>query len=440
MATIFDKIWTKHEIVNDEESLLYIDLHLIHEVTSPQAFTMLEAKKLKVRRPERTYATMDHSIRTDGKKLDDKIAQGQLKALIKNTSKYDIPLARQGAKNHGIVHVIAPEQGLTLPGQTIVCGDSHTATHGAFACIAFGIGTSEIAHVFATQTLWQTKPKNMGIQIIGLNNNISAKDVILYILKEYGVSFGQGYALEFFGKYIDNASMDERMTICNMAIECGAKYGLCAFDQTTYDYLKQVGASLKNIEEYQDLHTDYIGDFDKIIEVNISKIKPVITWGINPSQAVFVNETIPQADSFTHDYMGLTSGTNINEVKITQVFIGSCTNGRLSDFIKAACFLKGNKVHQDVRCLIVPGSQVIKEYLDDNGYTRLFEEAGCEVRNPGCSACLAMNNDTMPANEHVASTSNRNFEGRQGSLSRTHLCSVEMACIAAIHGHFQMEV
>ena len=440
MATVFDKIWDKHEIIKDEESLIYIDLHLIHEVTSPQAFAMIEEKGLKVHRPDKTFATMDHSTRTDGMPIEDQEAKKQIDTLIENTKNHDIYLAKQGFKDNGIVHIIGPEQGLTLPGKTIVCGDSHTATHGAFACIAFGIGTSEVGHVFATQTLWQIKPKNLGIQIIGKNPNISAKDVILYILKEHGVSFGQGYAVEFFGKYIDDCTMDERMTICNMAIECGAKYGLCGFDQTTYDYIKDTGATIKTFDEYKDLRTDYIGDFDKMIEVNISKIKPIITWGTNPSQAIFVDGTIPEKLTDAHKYMDLKPNTNISDVKISQVFIGSCTNGRLSDFITAANFFKGNKVHKDVTCLIVPGSQKVKDYLDNNGYTKIFKEAGCDVREPGCSSCLAMNNDVMPPNEHIASTSNRNFEGRQGNLARTHLCSVEMACIAAINSHFQMEV
>ena len=437
MATVFDKVWQKHEIIKQEESLLYIDLHLIHEVTSPQAFAMIDKKGLNVHQPTKTFATMDHSIRTDGKEFEDMQAKKQIETLIENTSKHQIHLAIQGNNDNGIVHIIGPELGLTLPGKTIVCGDSHTATHGAFACIAFGIGSSEIAHVFANQTLWQSKPKNLGIQIIGKNPNISAKDVILYILKEHGVSFGQGYALEFFGKYIDDLSMDERMTMCNMAIECGAKFGLCGFDQTTYNYIKQTGAPIKDFEDYQDLKTDYIGDFDRLIEINISKIKPVITWGTNPAQSVFIGENIPNETTPAHEYMGLKPKQNINDVKITQVFIGSCTNGRLSDFIVAAKYFKANKVHRDVCCLIVPGSQKIKDYLDENGYSQIFIDAGCEVRQPGCSSCLAMNNDIMPAFEHIASTSNRNFESRQGQFSRTHLCSVEMACIAAIHSHFQ---
>lgn len=443
MATVFDKIWKKHEIIKEvEESLLYIDLHLIHEVTSPQAFAMIEDKGLQVRRPQNTFATMDHSIRTDGFEIEDPEAKNQVDTLIKNTKNHNITLAEVGDSRNGIVHIVGPEQGLTLPGKTITCGDSHTATHGAFACIAFGIGTSEVAHIFASQTLWQAKPKNLGIQIIGSNPNISAKDVILYILKEHGVSFGQGYAMEFFGKYIDDISMDERMTICNMAIECGAKFGLCGFDDTTYEYIKNTGAQIKKKEAYEDLKTDYIGDFDKIIEINISNIKPVITWGVNPALSVFVGEDIPSLseEQSSYDYMNIKPGTNINDIKITQVFIGSCTNGRLSDFIEVASYFKTRKVHPDVRCLIVPGSQKVKDYLDENGYSQIFIDAGCEMRNPGCSSCLAMNNDIMPMNEHIASTSNRNFEGRQGNLARTHLCSVKMASIAAIHAGFKEEV
>ena len=441
MATVFDKVWKKHEIVKEEESLLAIDLHLIHEVTSPQAFKMIEDKKLTLRRPDKTFATMDHSNNTDNTKETGQ-AKVQLDTLKNNTKKYNIELASLSDERNGIVHIIAPEQGLTLPGMTIVCGDSHTATHGAFASIACGIGTSEVAHVFATQSLWQVKPKNLGILIIGKNNQISAKDVILYILKEHGVSFGQGYAIEFFGKYIDECSMDERMTICNMAIECGAKFGLCGFDETTYKYIQQTGAEIKPYAEYEDLTTDYIGDFDKLIEINISNIKPVITWGINPSQSVFIDEMIPNLKEATnaYEYMDIKPYSSISDIDITQVFIGSCTNGRLHDFIEAAEHFRTRKVNEKVRCLIVPGSRKIKNYLDENGYTKIFEEAGCEVREPGCSSCLAMNTDIMPAYEHVASTSNRNFESRQGNNARTHLCSVKMACIAAIQGHFQMEV
>jgi 3-isopropylmalate/(R)-2-methylmalate dehydratase large subunit len=437
MATLFDKIFKEHEIVQENnESLLYIDLHLIHEVTSPQAFTMIENKNMGVRRPELTFATMDHSIRTDSQDFEDNQAQRQVEKVIENTTKYGIKLAKQGDKANGIVHIIGPEQGLTTPGKTIVCGDSHTATHGAFACIACGIGSSEVGHVFAMQTLWQVKPKNLGINIIGTNDSIEAKDVILYLLKEYGVSFGQGYAMEFYGEYIDKCTMDERMTICNMAIECGSKFGLCAFDKTTYDYIKQTGASIKSYEEYTYLSTDSEKDFDKIIELDISNIKPVITWGTNPSESVFVGEIINESNT----YMNITEGTNINDVPITQVFIGSCTNGRISDFIKAAMIFKNHRVNKNVRCLIVPGSQKTMDYLIDNGYAKIFIEAGCDFRNPGCSSCLAMNNDIMPPNEHVASTSNRNFEGRQGNLARTHICSVTMACHAAIHGHFKEEV
>ncbi len=441
MATVFDKVWKKHEIVKEDETLLAIDLHLIHEVTSPQAFKMIEDKKLTLRRPDKTFATMDHSNNTDNTKETGQ-AKVQLDTLKNNTKKYNIELASLSDERNGIVHIIAPEQGLTLPGMTIVCGDSHTATHGAFASIACGIGTSEVAHVFATQSLWQVKPKNLGILIIGKNNQISAKDVILYILKEHGVSFGQGYAIEFFGKYIDECSMDERMTICNMAIECGAKFGLCGFDETTYKYIQQTGAEIKPYTEYEDLTTDYIGDFDKLIEINISNIKPVITWGVNPSQSVFIDEPIPSLKEPTnaYDYMDIKPYSSISDIDITQVFIGSCTNGRLEDFIEAAEYFKTRKVNEKVRCLIVPGSRKIKNYLDKNGYTKIFEEAGCEIRQPGCSSCLAMNEDIMPAYEHVASTSNRNFESRQGNNARTHLCSVKMACIAAIQGHFQMEV
>lgn len=441
MACVFDKIWKEHEILVDEESLLAIDLHLIHEVTSPQAFKIIEDKKLKVRKPNKTFATMDHSNNTD-KTMESKENKIQLETLENNVRKHNIDIANLQDERNGIVHIIAPEQGLTLPGMTIVCGDSHTATHGAFASIAFGIGTSEVAHVFSTQTLWQNKPKNLGVLIIGKNTDISAKDVILYLLKEHGVSFGQGYAIEFFGKYIDDISMDERMTICNMAIECGAKFGICGFDKTTYDYIKNTNTKIKSFEDYEYLTTDYIGDFDKIIEINISKIKPIVTWGTIPSQSVFINETIPESINYksAYEYMGIKPNSKISDIDITQVFIGSCTNGRLSDFIEAANYFKTRKVNEKTRCLIVPGSRKIKDYLDKNGYTTIFTNAGCEVREPGCSSCLAMNNDVMPAYEHVASTSNRNFESRQGNNARTHLCSVKMACIAAIHGHFQMEV
>lgn len=446
MATLFDKIWQQHVIVENEgRALLYIDRHYIHEVTSPQAFSGLKLVSRKVRVPSRTYATMDHNIPTT---IDERISfkdqqsLKQVNKLIENCQEYGIELAQMGDDNNGIVHVIGPEIGLSFPGQTIVCGDSHTATHGAFANVAFGIGTSEVEHVLATQTLWQTKPKSLGVKIEGkFKNGVGAKDLILFLIAKYGTAFGTGYALEFYGEPIIKMTMDQRMTICNMAIEAGAKYGLVAYDNTTYEFLKDTSYYLENqydFDQFEDLNTDLESDFDKLIKVNLDELMPYITWGINPSQAVGIEDKLPENnDAQTNDayeYTKLEVGMNASDIPVDYVFIGSCTNGRLSDLIEGAKYIKGRKVKDNVVAIVVPGSEKTKQEAEKLGIAKLYIDAGFEWRLPGCSACLGMNTDQIPAGMHCISTSNRNFMGRQGVNSITHLSSVPTAVLAAVNG------
>lgn len=453
--SIIDKVWEKH-IVHREEGkpdLLYIDLHLVHEVTSPQAFSGLRMKNRTVRRPDRTFATMDHNVPTINRfKVDDEVALNQMTTLEKNCKEFNVPLADLNSPEQGIVHVIGPELGLTQPGKTIVCGDSHTSTHGAFGALAFGIGTSEVEHVLATQTLWQTKPKTLKVEVNGsLAYGVNAKDVILYILSKYGVNFGTGHVIEYTGDVIRSLSMEERMTICNMSIEGGARAGLVSPDEITYSYLKGRKYAPENyeaaIKEWSSLVSDHDAVYDKEIIIDGNDIAPMVSWGTNPSMTAKVDEFIPTSADFAEetdrralksalDYMGLKEGQAITDIAIQHVFIGSCTNSRIEDLRQAANVIKGQKVYPGVRALVVPGSQQVKKQAEQEGLHSLFTEAGFEWRDAGCSMCLSMNNDMVPSGEHCASTSNRNFEGRQGAGARTHLVSPAMAAIAALNGRF----
>lgn len=445
---MFDKIWDQHVITGKpgDPQLIYVDLHLLHEVTSPQAFEGLRENHRKVRRTDKTFATMDHNVPTvDIFNIQDAIARKQIDTLQKNTDEFGIRLAGMGDEDQGIIHVIGPQLGLTQPGMVIVCGDSHTATHGAFGSIAFGIGTSEVEHVLATQTIWQTKPKTMGIHVHGkLHHGVYAKDIIMGIIAREGVAFGTGYAAEFYGDTISNMSMEERMTLCNMAIEGGAKMGSVQPDQTTFDYVagrkyapKQID---KAIEYWKQFTTDDEAAFDKVIDFDVSDLSPYISWGTNPGMSIPVNGRFPEIkdedDRKAYEYVGLKPGGKPEEIPIRWAFFGSCTNGRLSDLKIAASVLKGHHIAEGLTAWVVPGSRTIKERAEELGIDQIFKDAGCEWREPGCSACLGMNPDHVPAGIHCASTSNRNFEGRQGVGSRTHLASPAMVAAAAINGHF----
>lgn len=446
--TLFDKLWDRHVVYGEEggPQLLYIDLHLIHEVTSPQAFEGLRENGRKIRRPDKTFATMDHNVPTkDIFNITDLVAKKQIEALEKNCKEFGVELCDNGSERQGIVHMVGPETGLTQPGKTIVCGDSHTATHGAFGAIAFGIGTSEVEHVFATQTIWQSKPKNMGIRITGkLPKGVYAKDIILYLIAAYGVDFGTGYAIEFFGETIEGLSMEERMSICNMTIEGGGKMGLIAPDQTTFDYVQGREYAPKNmtaaIEDWQTLYTDEDAEYDHLIEMDASQLEPMVTWGTNPGMAVPFSESFPEIknvnDQRAYQYMALSPGQKVSDIDLGYVFIGSCTNGRLSDLKEAARIVDGKKIHENITGIVVPGSRPVKKEAEKIGLDKIFKEAGFEWREPGCSMCLGMNPDQVPEGIHCASTSNRNFEGRQGKGARTHLCSPAMAAAAAVSGTF----
>ncbi|PLS16897.1 3-isopropylmalate dehydratase large subunit [Bacillus sp. M6-12] len=455
--SIIEKIWDRHIVYKEESKpdLLYIDLHYIHEVTSPQAFEGLRVKGRSVRRPDRTFATMDHNVPTVNRYLiHDEVARTQLEALKKNCDEFSISLADLDSPDQGIVHVIGPELGLTKPGMTIVCGDSHTSTHGAFGAIAFGIGTSEVEHVLATQTLWQTKPKTLKLEINGsLGRGVTAKDVILYIISKYGVNFGTGFIIEYCGDVIRNMSMEERMTVCNMSIEGGARAGLVAPDETTYSYLLGRKYSPKGeefekaVKDWSSLVSDDDAEYDLSLEINGSEISPMVSWGTNPGMCSPVDGSIPTSNEVkTEDskkslrsalqYMGLEEGMDITDIPVQHVFIGSCTNSRLEDLRQAAEVVKGQKVAAGVRALVVPGSQRVKLSAEEEGLDKIFTEAGFEWRESGCSMCLSMNPDVVPSGEHCASTSNRNFEGRQGTGARTHLVSPSMAAAAALFGRF----
>ena len=452
MKTLFDKVWEKHVITGNEgeAQLLYIDLHLIHEVTSPQAFSGLRIAGRSVRRPDLTFGTMDHNtptIMTDRYNIADETSKAQLDALKRNCEEFGIELADMFNERNGIVHMVGPELGLTLPGKTVVCGDSHTATHGAFGAIAFGIGTSEVEHVLATQTLWQKKPKTMGIEITGkLQKGVYAKDIILHLIKTYGIGLGNGYAFEFFGDTIKSLSMEERMTICNMAIEAGGKSGIIAPDEITFEYIKgrefspKVEELEKKIKEWKELYTDDVSAFDEYIKLDVSNLVPQVTWGTNPEMGMNITDTFPEIKDLNYEkaynYMDLKPGDSPKNINLKHVFIGSCTNGRLSDLEVVAKIVKGKKVHPNIKAVIVPGSQMVKKQAEEKGFAKIFLDAGFEWREAGCSTCLGMNPDLIPSGEHCASTSNRNFEGRQGKGARTHLVSPAMAAAAAIHGYF----
>jgi 3-isopropylmalate/(R)-2-methylmalate dehydratase large subunit len=453
--SIIEKIWERH-IVHQEETkpdLLYIDLHYIHEVTSPQAFEGLRLKGRKVRRPDKTFATMDHNVPTINRYfIQDEIALKQLTALETNCRDFGIELADLNSPDQGIVHVIGPELGLTKPGMTIVCGDSHTSTHGAFGAIAFGIGTSEVEHVFATQTLWQTKPKTLKLEVNGkLGYGVTAKDVILYIIATYGVNFGGGHIVEYSGDVFRNMSMEERMTVCNMSIEGGARAGLISPDETTFSYMKgrrfvPKGEEFEQmVKEWKSLASDEDAVFDREIIIDASVISPMVSWGTNPGMASAVDAQIPKSTDADVDgqeltralqYMGLDEGMAITDISVQHVFIGSCTNARIEDLRQAADMVAGKQVYKGVRAMVVPGSQQVKKVAEEEGLDEIFKSAGFEWRDSGCSMCLGMNPDGVPAGEHCASTSNRNFEGRQGAGARTHLVSPTMAAAAALYGKF----
>jgi 3-isopropylmalate/(R)-2-methylmalate dehydratase large subunit len=454
---IIEKVWEQH-VVHQEEGkpdLLYIDLHLVHEVTSPQAFEGLRTAGRKVRRPDLTFATMDHNVPTVNRfVIEDAIAKKQIDTLAQNCREFGVELLDLENEENGIVHVIGPELGLTQPGKTIVCGDSHTSTHGAFGALAFGIGTSEVEHVLATQTLWQSRPKTLQVHVKGKKQKgVTAKDLILAIIQKYGIHFGTGYIIEFTGEGIRDLSMEERMTVCNMSIEAGAKAGLISPDETTFAYLKgrtfapQGEAFDAVVEKWRALATDEGAEYDQTLEIDASELEPVVTWGTNPAMSSYVTGNVPTLESFDAEvdrkmgqsamkYMGLEPGMPISSIAIQHVFIGSCTNSRLSDLREAAEVVKGKKVAPGVKAIVVPGSQKIKRIAEEEGLGGIFAEAGFEWRDSGCSMCLGMNSDLVPEGEHCASTSNRNFEGRQGKGARTHLVSPSMAAAAALYGHF----
>ena len=459
--TLFEKIWESHIIVEkqNDPSLIYVDRHLVHEVTSPQAFDGLRMNNRKVRRPDLTIATMDHNVPTTNRSLPilDQTSSVQIQTLEKNCKDFGIKLFDITSPNQGIVHVIGPELGITLPGTTIVCGDSHTSTHGAFGALALGIGTSDVEHVLASQTMWLEKPTPFEIRIEGKRKNpdaITAKDIILSIIKNIGTGGGTGTVIEYRGEGITDLSMEQRMTICNMSIEAGARAGLIAPDEKTFDYLRDRKYTPKNYETLvdswrDDLKTDNDAKFEKQFTLHVDDIAPQVSWGTNPGMTCDVTETIPSPDEFSNgdsnqkkgaekalDYMDLEPGTAIEDIKIDRVFIGSCTNARLEDLIAASKVIKGQKIASAVNAMVVPGSQMVKKQAEEMGLDKIFIDANFEWREAGCSMCLGMNPDILSPGERCASTSNRNFEGRQGNGGRTHLVSPVMAAAAAIKGHF----
>ena len=455
--TLYDKIWEDHLITedNDGTSLLYVDRHLVHEVTSPQAFEGLRMSNRTVRSPEKTIAVPDHNVpttldREEG--ISNKESRIQVEALDKNAIDFGINYYPVNDIRQGIVHIIGPEQGWTLPGMTIVCGDSHTATHGAFGALAHGIGTSEVEHVLATQTLIQKKSKNMKVEVNGtLGLGVTAKDVTLSIIGETGTAGGTGHVIEYTGSVISNLSVEGRMTVCNMAIEGGARAGLIAPDQKTFDYIKGRPHAPKGsnwemaINSWKQLYSDDGSRFDKLVVIDGNNIAPVVTWGTSPEDVLPINEIIPNPNDFdvqkkqaverSLNYMGLIPGQRLEEVKIDTVFIGSCTNGRIEDLREVAKIMEGKKVKEGIRAMIVPGSGLVREQAEEEGIAQKLKEAGFEWRLAGCSMCLAMNPDQLSPEERCAATSNRNFEGRQGRGGRTHLMSPAMAAAAAITGH-----
>jgi 3-isopropylmalate/(R)-2-methylmalate dehydratase large subunit len=458
MKTLYDKIWDAHIVHREtgKPALIYIDLHLVHEVTSPQAFEGLRLAKRFVRRPDRTFATVDHAIPTINRNLPfkDKIAAQQVETLRKNCAEFGVRLYDLDRIEQGIIHVFGPEQGLTQPGQTIVCGDSHTSTHGAFGALAFGIGTSEVEHVLATQTLPQNKSKNLLIKVEGeLPFGVTAKDVILGIINKIGTDGGTGYVIEYAGSAIKDLSMEGRMTVCNMSIEAGARAGLIAPDAVTFEYLREKPFAPKGenwekaVEYWQTLPSDKNTEFEKTVELAAETLEPFVTWGTSPGMSVKISESVPDLSAAKDEnerksferalrYMELEPSQRIEEITIDRAFIGSCTNSRIEDLREAAQIAKGYKVSPRVGAMIVPGSMQIKKQAEAEGLAKIFTDAGFEWRDAGCSMCLAMNEDILKEGERCASTSNRNFEGRQGRGGRTHLVSPSMAAAAAIAGHF----
>jgi 3-isopropylmalate/(R)-2-methylmalate dehydratase large subunit len=444
--TLFDKIWERHEVDSPPPTLLYIDLHLVHEVTSPQAFDGLRLAGRTVRRPDRTLATADHNVPTDGTpvaaRIKDELSRVQVQTLERNCEEFGIPLYSLGSAHQGIVHVIGPELGVTQPGMTIVCGDSHTATHGAFGALAFGIGTSEVEHVLATQCLVQSKPKSMLIRFEGQPGfGVTAKDLILATIGQIGVAGAVGHVVEYAGPAIEALSMEGRMTICNMTIEAGGRAGMVAPDETTFEYvLGRPGAPGAVPDEWRELYTEAGATFDREVVIDASQISPMVTWGTNPGMVAPVSDEIPvpssEQDERALDYMGLEAGTLIEEIRLDRVFIGSCTNSRIGDLRAAAEVVRGRQVADGVYAMVVPGSAQVKAQAESEGLDEIFRQAGFDWRGAGCSMCLGMNPDIAAPGERVASTSNRNFEGRQGRGARTHLVSPQMAAAAAIEGHF----
>ncbi len=456
--TLLDRVWDQHVVHAgvDDPDLIYIDLHLVHEVTSPQAFEALRLTGRTVRRPELTLATIDHAVPTTARDqpIDDPMSVKQIATLEKNTARNAITLFGLDDVRQGIVHVIGPEQGATQPGMTIVCGDSHTATHGAFGALAFGIGTSEVEHVLATQTLRQRKPKSMAVTVDGdLGCGVTAKDIILAIIAKIGTAGATGYVIEYRGSAIEQLTMEGRMTICNMSIEAGARAGMIAPDDTTFAYLNgrplapTGDAWIEAVEAWRRLHTDEGAQFDAEVTLDATELEPYVSWGTNPGQTLPVSSSLPEPDDFSDpvdrdttaralEYMRLEAGTAITDIEIDKVFIGSCTNGRIEDLRAAASILEGHRIADTVTGLVVPGSGLVKLQAEEEGLHEVFLAAGLEWREPGCSMCLAMNPDVLLPGERCASTSNRNFEGRQGRGGLTHLVSPEMAAAAAIHGRF----
>jgi 3-isopropylmalate/(R)-2-methylmalate dehydratase large subunit len=457
--TLFEKIWDAHSVCQPagEPALLYIDLHLVHEVTSPQAFEGLRLASRRVRRPDLTYATVDHNVPTtleERSVLKDAVAAQQIETLRRNCRDFGIPLFDMDSAEQGIVHVIGPELGLTQPGMTVVCGDSHTSTHGAFGALAFGIGTSEVEHVLATQCLRQQRPKTMQVLVRGaLPSGVTAKDLILDIIGEIGTDGATGYVIEYAGDAVRALSMEGRMTLCNMSIEAGARAGMVAPDETTFAYLRErrfaprERAWDKAVDNWRSLPSDPGAKFDRTVEVDAAKLAPAVTWGTSPGMVVPITERVPHPARFHSEaersaaeralaYMGLQPGVPIQDVALDRVFIGSCTNARLEDLRSAAKVVKGYKVNSKVRAMVVPGSQAVKRAAEQENLDAIFRAAGFEWRQSGCSMCLGMNPDILQPLERCASTSNRNFEGRQGARGRTHLVSPAMAAAAAIAGHF----
>ncbi|AZN42051.1 3-isopropylmalate dehydratase large subunit [Paenibacillus albus] len=455
--TMFEKIWDNHVIHSEagKPSVIYIDLHLVHEVTSPQAFEGLRMTGRKVRRPELTFATMDHNVPTkDRYNITDPISKQQIDTLTQNCKDFGVTLYDLDSIDQGVVHVMGPELGLTHPGKTIVCGDSHTSTHGAFGALAFGIGTSEVEHVMATQCLQQSRAKTMEIRFIGNRKpGVTAKDLILGVIAKYGTDFGTGYVMEYTGEAIRSLSMEERMTVCNMSIEAGARAGLIAPDETTFEYLRgreyapQGEAFDRAVAAWNELQTDEGAAFDTVLEFDVDSLIPQVTWGTSPGMGTDITASVPvpaelptenerKAAEKALEYMGLTPGTPMNEIDIDYVFIGSCTNGRIEDLRAAAEVARGYQVSDRVTAIVVPGSGRVKIQAEKEGLDKVFTEAGFEWRDAGCSMCLAMNPDVLEPGQRCASTSNRNFEGRQGRGGRTHLVSPAMAAAAAIMGKF----